>query len=441
MNVDRTRTVSPAPFRRASAVLASCALAAWLAAGLPGGLDGRAASAQQASGIAAVVNDEVVTSYDLQQRLDLIIRSSSLPDTAQLRRELTPRVVNSLVEETLQLQEARRLNIRVARKEVDGALALLERQNRMPPGGLDAFLKAERIDRRTLIQQIEANLAWTDVIRQRFLHTIAITDEEIDRTVERIKDNADDPRLLLAEIFVAVDSPRDEAEARNNATRIFDQLRDGASFPQLARQFSQSSSAERGGDLGWIVPAELEPEVQKAVKDLPRNAVTEPIRTASGYYIVALRDRREPSSRGGGDTVVSLRQVVLPAAGAGGGGRSQQELADTIRQSVRGCEDFLGITKELGAEMSGDLGRLKLSELPPEVRKVVAGLDIGVPSPPLAADDSVRILMVCDRQEPTLNLPSRDEVRQRLVIQRLEVRARRYMRELRDAAFLDIRAS
>ena len=401
-----------------------------------------AVTAQSVMDIRAVVNDEAITAYDVHQRLNLIIRSSSLPDTAGVRREFAPRVLNSLVEEVLQRQEAKRLGIKVDQKEIDRALALLEQQNKLPPGGLDNFLTERKIDKQTLLKQVETSLAWGDVVRRQFIRSTNITDEDIETALERIKANADKPRLLVAEIFIAVDSPNDEANARRNAQRIYSELKRGASFPLLARQFSQAASAERGGDLGWVQTGELEPEVEKVLALMRPNTVSEPVHASAGFYIVALRNRREPSSKSANDTTINLRQVVLalPAAADIQGRQSQQILANTIRDTVSGCSDFSTVSRELGAGPSGDLGRLKVSELPVELRQVVAQLKVGAVSPPLVNDTSLRLLMVCERRTPQVSLPSREEIRQQLTLQRVEVRARRYLRDLRDAAFLDIRA-
>lgn len=401
-----------------------------------------ATTAQSVMDIRAVVNDEAITAYDVHQRLNLIIRSSSLPDTAAVRREFAPRVLNSLVDEALQKQEARRLGIKVDPKEIKRALALLEQQNKLPSGGLDNFLAERSIDKQTLLKQVESSLAWSDVVRRQLVRSINVSDEEIEKALERIKANADKPRLLAAEIFIAVDSPNDEANARRNAQRIYSELQRGASFPLLARQFSQSASAERGGDLGWVQPGELEPEVEKVLAQMRPNTVSEPVRATSGFYIVALRNRREPPSKSANDTTVNLRQVVLalPAPGDIQGRQSQEALARTIRDTVSGCSDFSAVSRELGAGPSGDLGRLKLTELPTDLRQLVAKLDVGTVSPPLVNDTSLRLLMVCDRRTPQVSLPSQEEVRRRLTLQRVEVRARRYLRDLRDAAFLDIRA-
>lgn len=400
------------------------------------------ARAQQTLNIIAVVNEEAISAYDLEQRLNLIIRGSNLPDRPEVRRNLAPQVINALVEEALQLQEAKRLGINIPKSETSAAIAMIERQNRIAAGGMDAFLAERGIDKRTLQRQIESSLAWATIVRRQFLRTVNITEEDVSKSLDRVKANADKPRLLLAEIFIAVDSPRDEAAARTNAERIHAELRRGANFPQLARQFSQAASASRGGDLGWVLPGELDPEVDKILANQPKDSISPPIRGGAGYYIMAVRDRRVPSPQSAADAVVSLRQILLPLpAGAGPADvASQKQLGETIQATARGCADFSSIARELGAGMSGDLGRLKLGELPQDIRATVASLEVGTASAPIVIQNGVRVLMVCDRQSPQdTSLPSREEVERRITLQRLELRARRHLRDLRDAAFLDIR--
>ena len=406
----------------------------------PVGLTARA-FAQQVVGIVAVVNDEAISAYDLEQRLNLIIRSSNLADSQEARQRLAPRVLNSLVEEALQLQEAKRLGITVPEKDLDAALGVIERQNNLPPGRLPDFLKSRGIDRRTLDHQVRANLAWSQVVRRLFARTINVTDAEVEVALERIKENADKPRLLLAEIFIAVDSPSEEPAARSNAMRIFEEIKRGASFPLLAFQFSESSSAQNGGDLGWVQPGELEPEVGNILLNMPARTVTEPIRTASGYYIMLIRDRRQAPAAQTGKTLLSLRQIVipLPSGTAAADEASQHELAKTIRATVRGCEDFTSVAKELSSDVLGDLGIIKLDELPEDLRSTVGNLEVGMPSRPVQTPEGLRLLMVCNREEPKANIPSHEQVRRNLVVQRLEMRARRHLRDLRESAFLDIR--
>jgi peptidyl-prolyl cis-trans isomerase SurA len=212
--------------------------------------------------ILAVVNDEPISAFDLNQRLNFIIRLSSLKDNIETRRGLAPRVLRALVDETLQLQEIKNFNVNITQEEIDRAYRRVEQQNRLPAGKLIPFLKSRGIAPETLERQIKAAIGWPAVIRRKFLRTVIITNEEIDKTLAQYKESMNKPQHLAAEIFLPVDDPNDDPAVRQNAERIIKELREGASFALLARQFSQSASAASGGNIGWVQPGELPPEVE-----------------------------------------------------------------------------------------------------------------------------------------------------------------------------------
>lgn len=391
--------------------------------------------------ILAVVNDEPISAFDLDQRLNLIIRTSNLPDTAETRQSLAPRVLRSLIDETLKLQEAKRQNVNISEESLNRMKQQIEKQNDLPPGQLNAFLLSRGVAPSTLERQLKAAIGWPTVVRRRFARTITITDQEVTQALERYKADANKPRHRVAEIFIAVDNPSDDAEARENAEKIIQELRRGGSFGLLARQFSQSASASRGGDLGWVQPGQLDPAVAEVLPELPLNAVSAPIRSAAGYHIVLLRDRRAPRAVEAPDATVLLRQIVVPvpANASPEDLASQKGLAATIRQTAEGCADFGTLSRELGSPAPSELGRLRIKDLTPDLQRVVTTIPIGKASAPHPVPGGLRLIMVCDRSMPKSKLPSRNRVRRRLLAEELQVRARRYLRDLRQTAFIDIR--
>lgn len=184
----------------------------------------------QMLGILAVVNDDPISDFDLDQRLNFIIRLSSLKDDRKTRRALAPRVLRTLVNETLKLQEAKNQNITVTPKEIQRALAQVAKQHRLPPGKLAPFLKSRGISMSTLTRQVTAAIGWPALIRRKFLRTIVISEEEIDKALVRFKESLNKPRHLAAEIFLPVDGSNDDARTRQNAEKIIEELDRGASF-------------------------------------------------------------------------------------------------------------------------------------------------------------------------------------------------------------------
>jgi peptidyl-prolyl cis-trans isomerase SurA len=248
--------------------------------------------ARSTEGIAAVVNDDIISISDLTARLQLALVSSGLPNTPETRQRLTPQVLRSLVDERLQLQEASRTNVSVTDKEISDALGRVAEQNRMEREQLEKMLASQGVPRSTLEDQIRSTIAWGKLVQRRLRPSIEIGQDEIDQVIQRIQANAGKPEYLAAEIFLSVDTPEREDDVRRLADRLYEQIGQGASFPAVARQFSQSAGASNGGDLGWVQQGQLPEELDSALKQLRPGQATRPIRSITGYHILMLRDER-----------------------------------------------------------------------------------------------------------------------------------------------------
>ena len=117
--------------------------------------------------IAAVVNDEVISVYDLVSRLRMVLLSSNIPDSTEARKKVETQILRSLVDEKLQLQEAKKQNVVATDDEVNNALSQIEKQNNMQPGQLTGFIKSHGIDRASLINQVTASIVWAKVVRRK----------------------------------------------------------------------------------------------------------------------------------------------------------------------------------------------------------------------------------------------------------------------------------
>jgi peptidyl-prolyl cis-trans isomerase SurA len=395
----------------------------------------------QETRIAAVVNDDVISLVDLNQRVRMVLVSSNLEDTPQTRQRVAGQVLRGLVDEKLQMQEAKRLGVKIDNEEVDEALGRIAAQNRLPKGGLDAYLRERGIEKSTLTDQIRATIAWGKLVRRR-LQTVTVSEDEIDEALARQKETEGQPLSRVAEIFLAVDDPRQEDEVHRFADRLFEQMKQGAAFPALAQQFSQSATAAVGGDIGWVTPNQLGGEVGQAVQRLNAGEVSPPVRAAGGYYILYVIDRRVATTSAAQEAVVQLVQVVFPVPPTAPDGEKQRAIqkADEVSGTARSCGEMLKIGQDRAPQTSGDLGRLKVRDMPAELRETVMTLPIAQPSKPLPLRGGVGVLMVCARDMPPgAGGSDREQVNEMLTRQRAETLARRYLRDLRRTAFVDVR--
>jgi len=392
--------------------------------------------------IAAVVNDEVISVGDLTSRLRMVMLSSNLTDSPETRQRVAAQVLRTIVDEKLQMQEAKRQNVTATDEEINKALAQIEKQNNMQAGQLDQVLKSHGIERSALVDQLTASIVWTKLVRRLVSQTNVVSDEEIDYALKRAKETANEPQSRVAEIFLAVDNPQQEDEVRRLAERLTEQMKQGARFSAVAQQFSQSATAAVGGDIGWVRPEQLSPELGKAVAQMRPGELSPPIRAGAGYYLVLVLDRRSGRSAGPEDSLVHLVQIVfpLPPQATEQMRRAAIVEAQGARTAAKSCEELLKIGKEKGSAQLSSEGRLRVDQVTPAMRNIVLGLEVGQTSPPIAQKNGVGVIMMCEKAAPSApTVPTRDEIAETLMRQRLETLARRYMRDLRRTAFVDVR--
>lgn len=398
------------------------------------------ARAQDIQRIAAVVNDDVISSRDVERRLDLVILQTGQPDTPELRRRLRDRVLRGLIDERLQMQETQRRNIAVSDREMDAEIEQIARINNVDREAFEQQLVRMGVDREAWSTQLKNEIAWRKLIRARLLPTINISEEEIDAAIAHMKSMAGQTEFQVGEIFLSVDGPEQEEEVRRSAQRLVEQLRAGAPFAAVARQFSQGTTAANGGNAGWMQPGMLPEELESALRDMKQGEISDPIRTTAGFYIVTPIARRQILGEPAGDTIVSLNQIMLPFPPTDSRRRAAQlELAQTISASAQNCQDLDRIAKEMKSTESGSLGTMKLRDLPANFQAVIQPLAAGKVSAPIATDKAVHVFAVCSREDPKNDALNPVVVRQGLVGRRIDVLARRYLRDLRRDATVEIR--
>ncbi len=418
--VGRLRAVGPA--------LALLTLAAGLSLSPP------PARAQDTLRAAIVVNDEVVSELELVMRMRLAMVSAGLRETDETRARIQPQVIRALVDEMIQAQEARRLNISIDEDQVEQTFAKIAGNNNLKPEQLEQALLQSGILPDYLKDQIRAQLTWQQVVLKRLRPQVQISQEEIDEAVARIEATKDQPQRLLAEIFLGIDNVTEEGPVREQAQQIYNDLQKGANFPALARQFSQSASAATGGDLGWVEAGQLPAELEDGIRNLRPGQLSQPIETVNGIYLILVRDQRTaPES----DVTVTLKQVFFPIRE-----RTREQLERAAGRAleaaagIKSCDDVAGVAEKMHSPGTVDLGTVSVGDLPANVRQLVTTLPLNQASPPVEVPGGVATMVVCDRQSGGVN---RAKVEERLIREKLEVLARRLMRDLRRAANVEIR--
>ncbi|SDF05906.1 peptidylprolyl isomerase [Thalassobaculum litoreum] len=399
------------------------------------------AHAQQMQRIAAVVNDEIISVRDLRDRIEMVIITSQLPRNSETAQRLAPQVLRNLIDEQLQMQEADRLSVSISESEMDRARSDLEARNGLRPGQFNDFITQLGVDPGTVERQLRANLLWSKLVQRRFASQVEISAEEVDETRARLAADVGKEQKRVSEILLTIEDPTKENEVVQLANRLVEQIRGGASFGSVARQFSQAANANVGGDIGWVLSDQLAPELAEVVETLSVGDVSDPISTIVGYHILQVSDTRVLAKPDPGQAEIRLSQVFLPVRPSDDAEqrRTQTEAVRAVTAQATSCDQLATLAKEAGSPVAPDLGTSRVAELPANLRTQVADLQVGETSAPIDLPNGVMAVMVCERTAPESNLPDPAQIRRQLENQRFEVLAQRYLRDLRQAAFIETR--
>ena len=387
--------------------------------------------------VVQIVNDEPISTYDIDARMRLVLTTSGQAATQESLGRIRHQVLETLIDEKVQLQEATRLGVKVEDLAIQNASATIEKTNRLAPGTLVPNLTKAGVDVSTLVAQIRATVAWRQVISSQTISKISVTEDEIDQYLDDLSKKGGS-EYLLAEIFVAAPRPQDLPLAKATANDLIQQIRKGVQFPSLARQFSQAPTAGTGGSMGWIEADQLDPRMATALKNLPVGQITPPIEVDDGIYILALRERRFFGAQGQEQTLYDIRRYYMPFD-PGAPNTVKVAVLHKVQaadREIRTCDDMEPVAKRFGGQ-SNSMGDIPLSDLAAPLRPYIEPLSPGQKTKVLPLTDGVMLMMLCDKRVESAGLPDRDRVRQTLLNRRIDAEARQYLRSLRQNALIE----
>ena len=390
------------------------------------------ASAQQVEGIAAVVNDQPITTLDVRNRMRLIISSAGVQPTEEMLTRIQDQAIRGLVDETLQLQQAEEFELEVEEAEVDDAIADIAARSGATVEEVEADLASSGIDINTLRPQVKAEIAWQILVSGRYRSRIRISDQQIETALDRFIQTASQPQYRLGEIFVEITAQGGEERAVGIIQTIYEQLRQGAPFQAVASQFSDAASASSGGDTGYLPLSGINAQVAEAVTQMEPGQISNPIRIPGGFQIVALIDRRE------GQVIeqLTLAQITIPSSRLTDENRSALSEAAA---SVNSCEALDETMGDIEGAFVTNLGDVGANALVPTIREALDGLEPVSATPVLDTAAGAQVFVLCDKALTGPGVPNADQVENQLINQQLSLLSRRWLRDLRRDATIEIR--
>ncbi len=388
----------------------------------------------------AVINGDIVTGTDVEQRLALILAANGNKVSPEETERLRLQVLRNLIDETLQIQEAKTADVAVTDEEVNDSYARVGQQNfHQTASALDAHLVKIGSSSASLKRQIKGELAWQRVLRRNVQPFVNVSQGEVTDLLDHLKASKGTEEYRIGEIYLAA-TPESNATVAANAKRIMDQLRQGGSFVAYARQYSEASTAAVGGDLGWIRLAQLPAELAAAAHDMASGQLAGPIQTRGGFSILLLIDKRQILTADPRDALLALKQVslTLPAsAKPADATRQAQEFAAAMK-TAHGCGGVDAVAAKFGAQVVAN-DQVKARDLPPALQQSILALSVGEATSPFGSlADGVRVLMLCGRDDAKADSgPSFDDLMTQMQDDRVNKRAQMYLRDLRRDAIID----
>jgi peptidyl-prolyl cis-trans isomerase SurA len=405
----------------------------------------RPAPAQISEGVAAVVNDSIISTYDFSQRVRLLLVTSGVQPTRENMPQIEQEALRALVDEHLEVQEIRReekeqkFKILAEDSDVEREIARMAQSNRMTGPQLLKALASAGVGSATLKDQLRAQISWERWIQGRFGGSrLRIGQDQVNAVLRQLEAEAAKPQYQISEIFIDSARVGGEEAALSGAQQLVAQLQQGAPFAAVARQFSAASTAANGGEVGWQTESGLQPEVRDIVTQMRPGTLSKPILVHDGVYIIYLRDKRA----GAGAELVTLKQaaIALPSDASPEQVEGARKTLMGLRATITDCASLEGQSAKVQGVVASDLGEANLKDdIAPAFRDAIKDLQVGQVTEPIRTEVGLHLLQVCGRRHSGAAMPPREEIEARLEDQQLSQISRRYLRDLRNSATIEVK--
>lgn len=391
----------------------------------------------------AIVNDNVITQTDVDQRMGLIMAANNVGEIpAEERDRLRLQVLRQLIDEVLQIQQAKTAEVTITPAEIDQSFTRVAKNFNQQPKQFAEFLRSKGSSERSMRRQIEGELAWQRYLRRRVEPFVNVGDEEVKAIMDRMQAAKGTDEYNLSEIYLSATGDR-QAQAQANIRQIMDGIRSQkAPFGYFARQFSEASTRAVNGDLGWVRAAQLPDAIAQAAQTMQVGQVAGPIEVPGGYSILYLQDKRQVLTADPRDARLSLKQITIkfPPGTTEAGASARTAAFAQQTAGLQGCGSVEKLASSIGAEtVQNDAVRIR--DLPTPLQAIMLKLQVGQATPPFGnPEEGVRTLVLCGRDDPQVaGLPGASQIQSQLEQQRVNLRAQQALRDLRRDAVVEYR--
>lgn len=386
---------------------------------------------QDIQAIAVIVNDEVISRYDVNQRVRLILVTSGIPATEENVKRIEEQAIKALIDEKIQIQEAIKLEVPDSPDEINLMLDNIARGNQTTAEGILESITSQGVNSETLLSQIKSELLWNKIVRGRFGSYINISDEEVNIIYDRTIQNINNSQYDISEIFIGFEDETEEKEAKELTERLTEQLKNEIAFEPVAQQFSQAPSSGQGGFIGWVSEGQLDLDIISNIKNLEIGSVSNPIKTVNGYYIIKLNGKSEEGGKNPMKNQYDLISVSFDI--------EDKIMAKDFSDNFISCKRLDSLLENYNQREVNVIGKRLLQELPKELHKELLEKNAGNALSPRFSDENIDIILICDRKDDIGIQVNRDVIEDNIYSQKMGMMSRRHLRDLRRDAVIEYR--
>jgi len=386
---------------------------------------------QDIQAIAVIVNDEVISRYDVNQRVRLILVTSGIPATEENVKRIEEQAIKALIDEKIQIQEAIKLEVPDSPDEINLMLDNIARSNQTTAEGILESITSQGVNSETLLSQIKSELLWNKIVRGRFGSYINISDEEVNIIYDRTIQNINNSQYDISEIFIGFEDESEEKEAKELTERLTEQLKNEIAFEPVAQQFSQAPSSGQGGFIGWVSEGQLDPDIISNIKNLEIGSVSNPIKTVNGYYIIKLNGKSEEGGKNPMKNQYDLISVSFDI--------EDKVMAKDFSDNFISCKRLDSLLENYNQKEVNVIGKRLLQELPKELHKELLEKNAGNALSPRFSNENIDIILICDRKDDIGIQVNRDVIEDNIYSQKMGMMSRRHLRDLRRDAVIEYR--
>ena len=386
---------------------------------------------QDIQAIAVIVNDEVISRYDVNQRVRLILVTSGIPATEENVKRIEEQAIKALIDEKIQIQEAIKLEVPDSPDEINLMLDNIARGNQTTAQGILESITSQGVNSETLLSQIKSELLWNKIVRGRFGSYINISDEEVNIIYDRTIQNINNSQYDISEIFIGFEDESEEEEAKELTERLTEQLKNEIAFEPVAQQFSQAPSSGQGGFIGWVSEGQLDPDIISNIENLEIGSVSDPIKTVNGYYIIKLNGKSEEGGKNPMKNQYDLISVSFDI--------EDKIMAKDFSDNFISCKRLDGLLENYNQKEINVIGKRLLQELPKDLHKELLEKNAGNALSPRFSEENIDIILICDRKDDIGIQVNRDVIEDNIYSQKMGMMSRRHLRDLRRDAVIEYR--